>query len=426
MGRKIENDISRRTFLKGTAAGITFLTVSGVPAFLRAQQPPIRIGAVIPLSGNYGFLGASERCGIGIALDEFNSKGGLLGRKIEVLEEDCATDAALAIRKAQRLLQTEKVDFFVNGGGSSPSAAMADFAKKEGVIDMCIDPNSDILTGEKANRYFFMIPVLNYQIAHTIAPYVAQNIGKKWYYFTHDYSWGWTLTESCRKFMKEKGAQEVGESKIPLNTRDYSSFLLKVRSAKPEVLMVNVAGVDFTSLVEQINEFGLHKSVKIVVPLEDFEDAWAVGPEKNAVFTLMGVEWHYAIPGVSGIKEFVEKYKKLYPRAPYPCPTTNSYNTYIGVRELLRAVDRTGTLEAPKVIKALEGWTFKDSLKNDPTTIREWDHQFVQDFYYFRPKKKRDMKDWTDIFEYVGYGKGSENAITKDLSQAKMEKLPGE
>ncbi len=112
MGRKIDNDISRRTFLKGTAAGITFLTVSGVPALLRAQQPPIRIGAVIPLSGNYGFLGASERCGIGLALDEFNSKGGLLGRKIEVLEEDCATDAALAIRKAQRLLQTEKVDFF--------------------------------------------------------------------------------------------------------------------------------------------------------------------------------------------------------------------------------------------------------------------------------------------------------------------------
>lgn len=170
MGRKIDGNISRRTFLKGTAAGITFLTVSGVPALLRAQQSPIRIGAVIPLSGNYGFLGASERCGIGLALDEFNSKGGLLGRKVEVLEEDCATDAAMAIRKAQRLLQSEKVDFFVNGGGSSPSAAMADFAKKEGVIDMCIDPNSDILTGEKANRYFFMIPVLNYQIAHTIAP----------------------------------------------------------------------------------------------------------------------------------------------------------------------------------------------------------------------------------------------------------------
>jgi ABC-type branched-subunit amino acid transport system substrate-binding protein len=104
MESKKHHEISRRTFLKGTAAGLTVLTVSGVPALLKAQQPPIRLGAVLPLSGNYGFLGASERCGIGIALDEFNSKGGVLGRKIEVIEEDCATDAALTIRKASRLL----------------------------------------------------------------------------------------------------------------------------------------------------------------------------------------------------------------------------------------------------------------------------------------------------------------------------------
>jgi len=426
METKDDKGISRRAFLKGSAAGLTILTVSGVPSLLRAQQPPIKIGAVIPLSGNYGFLGASERCGIGLAIDEFNSKGGLLGRKVEIVEEDCATDAALAIRKAQRLLQSEKVNFFLNGGGSSVSAAMADFAKKEGVVDMCIDPNSDILTGEKANRFFFQVPPVNYQIAHTIAPYVAQHIGKKWYYFTHDYSWGWTLTESCRKFMKEKGAQEVGESKIPLNTRDFSSFLLKVRGAKPEVVMVNVAGADFTAMVEQMYEFGLHKTAKIVIPLEDFEDAWAVGPEKNSIFTLMGVEWHYAIPGVPGINEFVARYKKLYPRASYPVPTTNSYNAYMGLRELLRAVERAGTVDAPKVIKTLEGHVVKDSLKHDPTIIREWDHQFVQDFYYFRPKKKKDMKDWTDIYEYVGYGKGTDNAITRNLSQAKMEKLPGE
>jgi branched-chain amino acid transport system substrate-binding protein len=424
MRKKDDNGISRRTFLKRSVVGLGTLTFAGAPTLLRAQQAPIKIGAVIPLSGNYGFLGASVRCGMAQAIDEFNSKGGLLGRKIEVVEEDCATDAALSIRKAQRLLQAEKVNFFASAGGSSVCAAMADFGKKEGVIVMSVDPNSDILTGEKANRFFFQVPPVNYQIAHTIAPYVAQHLGKKWYYFTHDYSWGWTLTESCRKFMRENGAQEVGESKIPLNTRDFSSFLLKVRGAKPEVVMVNVAGADFTAMVEQMYEFGLHKIAKIVIPLEDFEDAWTVGPEKNSIFTLMGVEWHYTIPGVPGIKEHVEKYKKLFPRPVYPVPTTNSFNTYMGVRELLRAVERTGTLDAPKVIKAMEGHVVKDSLKHDPLTIREWDHQFVQDFYYFRPKK--NMKEWTDIFEYVGYGKGMDNAVTRTLSKAKMEKLPGE
>lgn len=425
MNTKKDYEASRRTFLKGTVAGLAFLTIPGVPTLLRAQQPPIKLGLVIPLSGNYGYLGASERCGIGIAVNEFNAKGGVLGRKIETIEEDCATDPALATRKAMRLIQAEKVDFLFNGGGSSVSAAMSDLAQREGVLNMCIDPNSDILTGEKANRYFFQVPVVNYQIAHTIAPWVADNLGKKWYYFTHDYSWGWTLTESCRKFMKEKGAQEIGESKIPLNTRDFSSHLIKVRGAKPEVLMINVAGIDFTSMMEQIYEFGLHKTVKIVVPLQDFEDAWAIGPEKNSVISAAGVEWHYTTP-VPGAKEFVEKYKTLYPRPPFPVPTTNAYNSYIGARELFRAIERVGTVEAPKVIKTLEGHSFKDNMKHNPTYIREWDHHFVQDFYIFRAKLPKKGQDWTDIWEYASHGKGTEKVMTREQSPAKLQKLPGE
>ncbi|UXX81486.1 ABC transporter substrate-binding protein [Roseovarius pelagicus] len=198
-----------------------------VSSTVALAQDTVKIGALLPLSGNYGFLGVSERYGIDMALEEINAEGGVLGKQIEVQYEDSGT-AAQSTRKATRMLQNDKVDFFVNGGGSSVSTAMAEFALRNKVVNLALDPNSEELVRGKANRYFFLVPPPSSMIANAFVPEVAK-LGKSVYFLTHDYSYGIAQTTEQRRVLKEYAdVEEVGETRIPLGTRDFSSQIIAV------------------------------------------------------------------------------------------------------------------------------------------------------------------------------------------------------
>ena len=139
---------------------------------------------------------------------------------------------------------------------------------------------------------------------------------------------------------------------MPLNTRDFSAFLIKARAAKPDALVITVGGIDRAALIEQMFEFGIYKEMTPVETLYDYEDVWAAGPEKN--FGIHGTEWYHGID-IPAVKEFVAKYKKRWPAALIPVPTQDTANGYIGLRELLRAIERAGKDDVTAVIKALEG-----------------------------------------------------------------------
>ncbi|MBN9472218.1 MAG: ABC transporter substrate-binding protein [Bosea sp.] len=388
------------------------IAVAASAAFLisAAQaQETLKVGALLPLSGNYGFLGVSERLGIDMAVAEVNAAGGVLGRKVEVAYEDAGTPAQ-ATRKATQMLEHDKVAFFVNGGGSAVSAAMFEFAQRNKVINLAIDPNAEELVTSKANKYSFLVPAPSSMIANAVIPEAAK-LGKTVMFLTHDYSFGHAQTaEQRRVFKTAGGVSEVGEIKVPLNTRDFSSQIIAIRNAKPDMLVVNVAGVDATALFEQIWEFELHKATKIVVPLLDFEDSWAIGPEKNQLIALAGGEWHYQVPAKDAAA-FKEKYQQLYPKAQYPVPTTNAVNAYLGVRETLRAITRAGSTDTDKIVKALEDFEVKDALKPNPMVIRGKDHQWVQDFFVFRMKAPNTAKEPGDIYELVSVAKGTEIVV---------------
>lgn len=386
-------------------AAAALISLSSTTAFAQDAQDTVKIGALIPLSGNYGFLGVSERYGIDLALEEINANGGIMGKQVEVIYEDSGT-AAQATRKATRMLQNDKVDFFVNGGGSSVSTAMAEFAARNKVIDLALDPNSEELVRAKANRYFFLVPPPSSMIANAFVPEVAK-LGKSIYFLTHDYSYGIAQTTEQRRVLEQfDDVKEVGEIRIPLGTRDFSSQIIGVRNAKPDVLIVNVAGVDATALLEQIWEFGLYNDMKVAIPLLDFEDSWAIGAEKNKMIALAGVEWHYNISDQA--QGFKDRYQAKYPNADFPVPTTNSANAYIGVKMLLKAAEAAGSLESEAVVKALETMTEEDSLKVNPISVRAADHQFVQDFVIVTIKPESDREEEYDLYEVLDVKSGVE------------------
>ena len=420
MRKTLGKPISRRTFVKATA-GAALISATG-PFVLRhgLAADPLVIGVVSPASGNYADHGMMERLGMTMAAEEYKEKG-VLGRPVKLVVEDDETDPQVGARKARRLIEVDKVKYLIGGVSSSVAVSVGEVAQRNGAIFIGSNQNSDTLTEQYGRRVQFMVPPDMAMALRTLAPYLIEKVGKRWYFLTHDYEWGWSGTKWAKIILQKFGGTDLGESKIPMNTRDFSAFLLKVRSAKPDALVLTVGGIDLAALMEQMYEFGIYKETTVVSTLINFEDLWAVGPDKMQGIHLM--EWHHYIDA-PGVKEFVAAYKKRWPATLIPVPTANTVNGYIGVRELLRGIERAGKDDVTAVIKAMEGHTSPDSLKNDPLTIRDWDHKFIWASYVVRSKKGSEMKDRTDFVEILRWAPGKDTARTREENKVNLGPYP--
>ncbi len=391
-----------------------------VPA--NASDDEVRLGVISPASGNYADLGAAERRGITMAVEEINAAGGVLGKKVRMITEDTETNPAAGARKAQKLIERNKVHFMLGAVSSSVAIAISEVAQRANTLYLNTNTNSDECTGKHCHRTNFRVGPNNTMLVRAVAPYIARNFGKNWYFITHDYTWGRSGTRSFREILKQEGGKEIGEALIPMGTRDFSSYLIKIRNLKPkpDVVMCTIGGVDRSALFEQIRQFGMDKDFRWGFSLMDYGDAYAVGPDK-AIGTF-AVEWYHTIDA-PGVKEFVAKYQQRWPNAGFPIPENNTYQGYLGARELLRAAIRANSLKTNDVIRALEGWTIKDNMKPNPTYIRPWDHQFVQDVIIARMKTPEELAtgDRSDFYKIIGFMKGEKVVKSRAENPCKLE-----
>ena len=385
-----------------------------------AADDVVRMGVISPASGNYADMGAAERRGMTMAVEEFTARGGVLGKKIEMIVEDTETDPSAAARKAQKLIERDKVHFMLGAVSSSCAVAISEVAQRGNTVYFNTNTNSSTCTGEHCHRCNFRVGPNNHMLVFAVAPWIAKNVGKNWYFITHDYTWGRSGTKEFRDILKKEGGKELGESIIPLGTRDFSSYLIKIRNLKPkpDIVMCTIGGVDNTAMMEQIFEFGMDKDFRFGFSLRDYSDAFTVGLGKN--IGTFAIEWYHLLD-TPGTKEFVANYKKRWPDAKIPIPENNTYQGYIGTREMLRAVERANSLKTNDIIRALEGHTIYDNMKNYPTYIRPWDHQFVQEVYIARAKTAKEAKDSTDFYEVIGFMKGPDIVRSRAENPCKLE-----
>lgn len=401
--------------------GMVFLLVLFMGANLGlAADDVVRMGVISPASGNYADMGAAERRGMTMAVEEFNARGGVLGKKVEMIVEDTETDPAAAARKAKKLIERDKVHFMLGAVSSSCANAISEVAQRGNTVYFNTNTNSSTCTGENCHRTNFRVGPNNHMLVHGVAPWIGDNIGKNWYFITHDYTWGRSGTKAFRQILKKEGGKELGESLIPMGTRDFSSYLIKIRNLKPkpDILMCTIGGVDNTAMMEQIFEFGMDKDYRWGFSLRDYSDAWTVGLGKN--IGTFAIEWYHMLD-TPGTKEFVAKYKKRWPDAKIPIPENNTYQGYIGTRTMLRAVERAGSLKTNDIIKALEGHTIYDNMKNYPTYIRPWDHQFVQEVYIAKAKTPDEAEDSSDFYKVIGFMKGPDIVRSRAQNPCELE-----
>jgi branched-chain amino acid transport system substrate-binding protein len=409
--------VTRRRFIKATGAAAAAGTAQiFAPAILKAQQQPIKIGHLVPLTGFLGPMGDYAAKAGKLAVEEINAAGGVLGRQVETIVDD-ETNPGVGVQKATKMIQQDKVDFLLGTVSSAVALAIMDVAERYQKIFFNTGSNSDEIRGAKCNYYTFSTEASNTQYVKTIGRYLLKNRHYKTFYIlTSDYAFGHDLTRVTRRLLNELGGKEIGHDLVPTGTADYSSYILKIRNAKPECIIVNVAGSDQTTFLKQYSEFGLN--IDIAGGVTDTVLMWNAGKDAaQGVWTLI---WWGDLDN-AWTKNFSSKYRQKYGLP----PENQAWGDYTSLKALAEAVKMAGTTDSKKVVEALEKIKF-DGGKGRELYYRTYDHQLIQPMYVVSIKKTGNRDKW-DIFNVVAEVPGKDESLeviapTKEENPCNMKR----
>lgn len=376
---------TRRGLIAGVTAGLA------MPALVRAQAGPVRIGHLTPRTGFLGPLGEYAVMSMDLVVDEINAGGGLMGRKIELLKED-SVNPQTASTKAERMIERDKVVCIIGEISSASCLTIAQVAQRLRTLFINTGGNSDALRGADCKRFMFHVESQNSMYVKTVGrSFMADGMvkGKRWYSLTADYAFGHDLLRVAKRFMEGNGGTFAGDDLVPTDATDFSAYLLKIRAAKPDLVVLNLAGNQITNFLKQYAEFGLD------FPCCGFGFdtalAWAAG-KGNFVGT-WPVVWHHLIE-TPGSKQFVAAFTKRYNKP----PENQAWGEYIATKIVAQAVNALQSTDSTKIVEYFEQGTEFDVLKTRPGYFRKSDHQLMHEMYAVTALPADKIRNQWDIF----------------------------
>jgi branched-chain amino acid transport system substrate-binding protein len=387
-----QSKISRRSVLAGFAAGASALAM---PWVARAADDTIRIGFPTPLTGPFAAEAKDQVKSAELAVRQFNDKGGVRGRKIELLVRDDKLNGGEAATRTLELIEKDKVHAIVGSLSSAVQLAVNEVTRARGVIYVSIS-QSDTINEVKDFSKFTFHEALN---PHMTAGAVARHAFKKGTKVAHlvaDYAYGHEMLRGFKRAQQAIGAETVGEILHPFGAADYSTFMPRLRSMRPDILCISNFGRDQANSIKQAVDFGMKQQMKIVVPVLLHNQRLAVGPD---VFegVVGGANYYWGLEqNVPTAKTFNDAFRAANGGA---IPTDYGAYGYTGLYSLLLAMQAAGGTETEKVIAALEG--LKYDVAKGAQHYRKCDHQSVQSVLVLESKKKADMKSDVDLFQIV-------------------------
>lgn len=394
--------VSRRTLLAGMGAGIGVLAA---PAIVRAQADAVRIGFPTPLTGPFGAEAKDQVRSAELAVKLINDKGGVAGRKVELLVRDDKLNAGEAATRTLELIEKDKVHAVVGSLSSAVQLAVNEVTRARGMLYVSISQSDTINEVKDFSRYTFHEALNPHMTTAAVAKATFMK-GSKIAFLVADYAYGHEMLRGFKRAAAAMGAEVVGEILHPFGTPDYSTLMPRIRSMKPDILAICNFGRDQANAIKQANDFGLKKQMQIVVPVILHNQRIAVAPE---VFegVIGGANYYWELEStVPSAKAFNDAYRQMYGGA---IPTDYGAYGYTGVTALLLAMQKAGGTDTDKVIAALED--LKYDVAKGPQYFRKCDHQAVQSVLVLRAKAKADMKGADDLFEIVANDPGSEDML---------------
>ena len=380
---------NRRVFIQGMA-GAAAMSAVGWSGRVNAQaNGPVRIGMIYSKQGAGASIGEYLQRGSELAVEQAGHK--VLGRPIEItwLDEE---NPQVSQQNIQRLVDENKVVAVVGGNYSSAALAMMSVANRAKVPLILTGAAAREITGKDCNRYTFRTQATVPVQTNGLMPYVAK-LGKKVYFITPSYAFGQDILRSSRALLPEVGLTEVGVDEVPVNTADYSSYILKIRQAKPDVIIGGLVGGDFSNFLKQWNEMGMKDKIPYAAIAVTDTDFWDVGPAASTGIYIK--PWYYNNPkNTAAEKKMTQEFEKKY-GVP---PSDKAWSGWIGMRALLESIDAAKSTDAKAIVTHLEKW--RNTEGEIPFYFRDWDHQMVRPAVIVRVKKQiTDKWDYFDVLK---------------------------
>jgi branched-chain amino acid transport system substrate-binding protein len=356
-----------------------------------AQAQGVKIGILNDQSGVYADYGGKWSLEAArMAVEDFG--GEVLGGKVELITADHQNKPDLAGQIARRWYDVENVDMITELTTSSVALAVQELSKEKKKIDIVVGAATSRISGDACTPYGFHWAFDTRALGVGTGGALTEAGGDTWFFLTADYAFGYSLEQDTGDIVKAKGGKVLGAVRHPLNSSDFSSFLLQAQASKAKIVGLANAGLDTTNAVKQASEFGIVAGgQKLAGLLLTLAEVHGLGLQAAQGLVLTeGFYWDRD----DRAREFSERFFKRTQRM----PNMIQAGTYSATLSYLKAVKAAGTKDSDAVAKKLKELPVDDAFATGKVLANG---RMVHDMYLFEVKKPAESKRPWDYYKQL-------------------------
>jgi len=389
----ISYPLSRRGLLAGAGA---FALGLGVAAAKADDATPLRLGVLTDMSSLYADItGPGSLAAARMAVEDFQASPHEMNRPIEVLSGDHMNKADLGANIAREWIERSNVDAIIDVPNSAVALAVRNVVQQSNKTLLVSGASSSDLTGKACSPNLVHWSYDTYALSTGTARAVLAEGGKTWFTLTADYAFGHAMEAEVKNVVQKGGGTVVGGVRTPINTQDFSSFLLQAQASKAQVVGLINAGGDTINSIKQSVEFGIPQGgQRVVATVLYLSDVHSLGLKiaQGLQFT-ESFYWDLNDDTRAWAKRFAPRNNDRY-------PTAMQAGVYAATLHYLKAVDAVGASSDGKAVVQEMKKLPTDDLLFGKGTVRA-DGRKLHNMYLFEVKKPGESKYPWDYYKLI-------------------------
>lgn len=357
------------------------------------SQTSVKIGVLTDISGPYADLsGQGSIIGTQLAVEEFKAQHKDIS--VEVISADHQNKPDIGGAIARKWFDQEGVDAIIDVANSGVALAVSQIAKDKDKVLLGTGPATSDLTGKACSPNTVHWTYDTYALSHGTGGALVKTGGDSWFFLTADYAFGQALERDTSAVVVAQGGKVAGSVRHPLNTSDFSSFLLQAQAAKTKVIGLANAGADTINAIKQASEFGITENTKLAALLFFITDVHSLG--LKASHGLVLTEAYYWDLN-DGTRAFAKKFAE---KAPGRVPSQIHAGAYSATLHYLKAIAAvSGNKSGATVVSEMKKLSTSDAAFGEGS-VRE-DGRQLHDMYLFEVKKPAESKGAWDYYKLL-------------------------
>jgi branched-chain amino acid transport system substrate-binding protein len=383
--------------LKFLFAATAVMAMSAAGAVAQGTGP-VKIGVLNDQSSLYADIGGKGS--VEAAKMAAEDAGPVLGQPVQVIFADHQNKPDVGSNIARQWYDQDGVDVITDVPTSSVGLAVNEVSREKKKLALFVGPATSDLTGPKCNAYAASWVYDTYALAHVTGGAVVKSGGDSWFFITADYAFGHALERDTASVVEASGGKVLGDVAVPLNSADFSSFLLQAQASKAKIIGLANAGGDTINSIKQGAEFGIVEGGQKFAGLLIFTtDVHSLGLK-----TAQGLQ--LTAPFYHDMNDETRAFSKRFEARVGRPPTFTQAGVYSAMHHYLEAIKAIGTKDPDKVMEKMRETPINDFMtKNGKLRI---DGRVIRDMYLFEVKKPSESKGEWDLLKLIQAVPGDE------------------